>query len=131
MNFLFICKHNRFRSKTAEAIFNKLNKNSENLAKSAGIQMDFSRPYIAENVKKALKDREIESIDEKAREISIADIKWADKIIVAADNVPKEIFPREKTEFWNIPDADEKDAEKIEKITEEIERKVRFLTDRI
>ncbi len=37
MNILFVCKWNRFRSKVAEALFNQLNKNSKNNAKSGGL----------------------------------------------------------------------------------------------
>ena len=37
MKILFICRHNRFRSKIAEAYFNKINKNKNLIAKGAGI----------------------------------------------------------------------------------------------
>ncbi|MBM3234491.1 hypothetical protein FJZ19_05365 [Candidatus Pacearchaeota archaeon] len=127
MKILFVCAHNRFRSKVAEFIFKKLDKKDE--VKSAGIQLDFSRPYVAENVKIALKKREIFEIDEKAREINIYDLEWADRIIIIADNINEEIFPREKTEIWKIGDADEKDMEKIEKIVSEIEEKVKKLIE--
>ena len=100
-------------------------------SRSVGTQIDFLRPYVAENVKKALRKRGIENIDKSAHEINIADIEWADKIVIVADNIDKEIFPREKTEFWDIQDADESEKEKIEKITEEIERKVKVLIDRL
>ena len=36
-NILFVCKHNVFRSKIAEAYFKKVNQNREINAKSAGI----------------------------------------------------------------------------------------------
>ena len=36
-NILFVCKYNRFRSKIAEAYFNKINKNKLVSVKSAGI----------------------------------------------------------------------------------------------
>lgn len=127
MKTLFVCKHNRFRSKVAEAIAKKIDKKNE--YKSAGIQLDFSRPYIAENVKEALRQRGIFETDEQARELNILDLEWADKIIVVADNINKEIFPREKTEIWIIKDADEEDKDKIEIIVDEIGKKVRALLD--
>ena len=37
VNILFICKHNRFRSKVAEAFFKKYNKNSKYEGYSAGL----------------------------------------------------------------------------------------------
>jgi len=46
MKILFVCKHNRFRSKVAEAFFNKLKKNKKIKAESAGLVLDKLRPYI-------------------------------------------------------------------------------------
>ena len=37
IKILFVCKHNMFRSKIAEACFNKLNKNKGFVASSAGL----------------------------------------------------------------------------------------------
>ena len=37
MNILFVCRYNRFRSRTAEAYFKKINKNKKIKVKSAGI----------------------------------------------------------------------------------------------
>jgi len=38
MKILFLCKYNRFRSKVAEAVFNKLNHNNHMSAESAAGQ---------------------------------------------------------------------------------------------
>ena len=37
VNILFVCRYNRFRSRIAEAYFNKINKNKNVKAKSAGL----------------------------------------------------------------------------------------------
>lgn len=128
MKILFVCKHNRFRSKVAEALFRKLNKKDE--VKSAGIFLDIAKQYVCENVKIALKKRGIENIDEKARELNDYDLDWADKIIVVANNVNKNLFPENKTEIWNVGDADENEKEKIEEIVSSIERKLRIFLNK-
>ena len=127
MNILFVCKHNRFRSKVAEALFLIDNKNKSIKAKSAGIVLDFTRPYIADNVKKVLEGKGIKNFDEKIRKINSFDIKWADKIIVVGDNINQGIFPKEKVIMWKIRDADEGDLEMIRKIINQIEEKVESL----
>jgi len=130
MNILFVCKHNRFRSKIAEAILKSLKcKNIE--VKSAGLRKDLIRPYVCENVKIVLKQRGINKIDEAAREINDVDLRWADRIIIVADNVSADIFPKEKTEIWKIGDADESEIEKIKMIAGDIERKVKELVKRV
>ena len=130
MKILFICKHNRFRSKVAEVIFKKLDTRNE--VKSAGIMIDFTRPWIAENVKKIMNEKGYEIKDEQSREINEQDLEWADMIVIVANNIDKDIFKGKtnaEIEKWEITDADEKDEEKIRKIIGEIEGKVSNLLD--
>ncbi len=126
MNILFVCKHNRFRSKVAEAVFKKLNKNKSLNAKSAGISLDLLRPHIAENIKKVLFNKGIKNLDEISRQINKFDVKWADKIIIVSNNIDVDTFPKQKTIVWKIPDADEQDFSKIKKIVSDIEKKVKL-----
>ena len=130
MNFLFVCKHNRFRSKVAEALFKKLAGGSVEV-KSAGVRLDLMRLYVAENVKKALRDKGIDLVDGVPRDINDFDIKWADRIVIVADNVDPEIFPKEKTEVWETEDTDQGNLEMIRKIVDKIEIKVKDLVKRL
>ena len=57
MRILFVCKHNKFRSKVAETIFNKLNKNQGTEAESAGFTLDELRPHVEKNVVKIMKEK--------------------------------------------------------------------------
>ncbi len=128
MKILMVCKHNRFRSKVAEAIALRMGRKNE--YKSAGIRLDLMRPYVCENVKKELATRGILEIDEKSRLVNEFDLRWADKIIIVANNIDKNIFDGRTgaaIEKWNIPDADESDAERIGKIVGKIERMVKML----
>jgi protein-tyrosine-phosphatase len=54
---LFVCKHNRFRSKVAEAIFKKFTANLDVFADSAGLTSDWNHNYVEPAVVKNMKVR--------------------------------------------------------------------------
>ena len=102
----------------AEAVFLHYNKNKNIKAKSAGVALASSGLYVTENVSRIMKDRGTEIKDNKSHNMSEKLIKWADKIIVVADNVDSTIFPDEKLEVWNVTDTSSEDIEGIvERIT--------------
>ena len=118
MNILFICKHNRFRSKIAESIFNKLNKNWSNESKSAGI-IPGSYPLDKTEVQ-AAKELDIK-LERKPRVIEEELLKWSNILIVVADDVPKETCSKyekegRKIEFWDVEDLKVDDKEKAKGI---------------
>ena len=129
MKILFICRHNRFRSKVAEAIFSKLD--CEDEVKGAGAELDFKRLYIAESVKEIMKKRGYVLNEEKSQQVNRFLINWADKIIIVANDVSPEGFPKEKTDVWKIEDTNQEDYEGIERIVGKIEKKVKDLVKRI
>lgn len=101
---LFVCKHNRFRSRTAEAAFNKLNPNKEITAESAGLfqgNYPLSPIQVEEARKLGL------NIEGKPRGISDELLKKISTVIIVADNVPPSIFNEQVKEIltWNIPDV--------------------------
>ncbi len=73
MNVLFVCKHNRFRSKVAEAFAKKYIRGIN--VKSAGVQLDILRPFVAESVHQVLEDKKIKIEDERSRQITEQDIE--------------------------------------------------------
>jgi protein-tyrosine-phosphatase len=103
MKILFVCRHNRFRSKVAEAYFKKTNKNKRIKLVSAGIFK--GRPV----------DKRIISIGKKLG-INISKItnglkeksmKTIDLIVIVADDVPASLF-RDKVKkiiVWKIKDT--------------------------
>ncbi|MEK6873689.1 MAG: hypothetical protein AABW91_02495 [Nanoarchaeota archaeon] len=128
MKVLFICKFNRFRSKVAESIFNKLNKNNKLKAKSAGIIM--GRP-ISKNILEASKEIGY-IIKSKPFGISSNLLIWQDMIIIVADDVPVSLFKDnkkygKKLAIWSIPDTDSNNKKEIQKIIQKIEVKVKNL----
>jgi len=84
---LFICRHNRFRSKVAEALFKKYNKNKNIKAESGGTDPDYL--LVAKNVVKALKEFEIKRVNMYPRKISEKLINNSDIIVIVANNINK------------------------------------------
>ncbi len=132
MKILFLCKHNRFRSKVAEVIFNSLNKSKKIKAESAGIVLDIKRPYIEKNLIKIMKEKGY-YIKGTPRQISKKKIKDYDLIIIVGDNTPLKIFANFKGDLikWNIPDCGASEVKKIASIISQIEAKVKELINNI
>jgi len=130
MRILFVCKHNRFRSKVAEAIFNSLSKNKEDKAISRGVK-NGRQEYVAENTIEVMKGKGYLIEDIKSKLLGDKDIEWADKIVIVADNVSSETFPREKTEIWKVEDCSEFNKPKIKERAGLIEENVKELLQKI
>lgn len=135
-NILFICKHNVFRSKVAEAYFNKINKNKKINADSAGI---IKADIFGEKEKKLInfqrktaKKFGINIVD-GSKSLSVKLLKKQDIIIIVADDVPAYVFnnkfylkPDLKIIKWNIPDVkgEKNDKAIIKKDTIKIIKKI-------
>ena len=106
MNILFICKYNRFRSKVAEAYFNK-NRPEHHKAKSAGIVPGI--PIYKDIIYDCMKS----GIEITGHPIGINHkmLMWSDVIIIISDNIPKYLFLEEikndkkRAIKWSIKDA--------------------------
>jgi len=126
MNLLFVCKHNRFRSKVAEQIFKQLNKNKSIKVKSAGSNPDYYP--VAENVQKALKELGYKSVNKHPKKISKELANWADKIIVVANNVKIE---NKKVRYWKISDTSQDNFTGIQRRVKDIEKRVKKLINQL
>lgn len=130
MNLLFVCKHNRFRSNVAEALFRYYYKGDRIATKSAGLAIDIMRPYVSRNVISVLKEKGISLRDDGAKKIDDFVLKWADKIVIVADNISPDMFrgrefiKGKEVIFWNIPDVSESDIQGITRRVNEIEKRV-------
>ncbi len=124
---LFICKHNVFRSKVAEAYFKKLNKkNCE--SKSAGIITSKTSNPIQRNVSKRIGI----IIKGPSRNASTELLKWADLIILVANDVSPYLFNYDKRHetkliVWKISDVLNNNEQDIEKAIKSIRKKVKSL----
>jgi len=132
MRILFVCKHNRFRSKVAEAIFNKLNKNKNFHAESAGLYLDEERPYIEENIVKVMSKRGYE-VGGKPRKLTKSLMKKFDLIILLlspSDKIRLSNFSEEIIR-WNVLDCSASDIQKLNQIINKIELKIKNLLQKI
>ena len=88
-NILFVCKHNRFRSRIAEEYFKKIKSNKNINVDSAGIIMSNSPlEKLQVNVSEDFGIK----IRVKSKALSVNLIKKQDLIIIVADDVPKILF---------------------------------------
>lgn len=107
MNILFVCKYNRFRSKVAEAYFKKINKNKFIKTDGAGI---FGGWYPLDPIQIKVAKKYNINLKGKPNNLTYQRIKWADLIIISANDVPKRIFKetfvgKRRVIKWWIPDV--------------------------
>jgi protein-tyrosine-phosphatase len=113
-NILFLCKHNVFRSKVAEAYFKKINEDTSLNVSSAGIiNADWLTPIERKIVKRQMKIAKTLGINYKfgSRNLKISLLNKQDIIVIVADDVPN-IFrnqfylkPSLEVIRWKIPDV--------------------------
>jgi protein-tyrosine-phosphatase len=121
INILFVCRYNRFRSRIALAYFNKINKNKNIKAKSAGlIRGNSLNPFTVEIAKEF--DLNIRG---KTQGLSSKLMAWQNVTIIVANDVPPQVFNRnkrygKKVIVWKIKDVNEKDKPAIKKIIKSI-----------
>ena len=128
VNILFMCRVNCFRSKVAEAYFNKINKNPKVKIKSAGIVSGYKQ---SENEIETAKGFGID-IRGTSQGISADLIQWGDILIIVADDVPSKIFDYEKRKgylkklvCWEIRDVKtSKDIKGIKRAIKQVMKKV-------
>ena len=128
MKILFICKHNKFRSKVGEAIFNKLNKNKKITVESAGIIG--SQHQTPKSVINILKEKGYKIKRKDAKRVDSITINNYDMIVIAADNVDPLFFKdsfKGKIIWWKITDCMDTDLEGIKIRVNEIEENVKKL----
>ncbi len=131
-NILFICKYNVFRSRVAEAYFNKINKNPNINAKSAGIIAGGS---MSEKQANAVKKSGI-FLKGNSKGLNTKILRWQNITIIVADNVPPSFFSSnkkygKKVILWRIRDTQDKEGKDIPKIIKKIKKKVEELNKAI
>lgn len=142
LNILFVCKHNIFRSKIAEAYFKKVNKNKKIKVASAGIIKSDTINQIQKKLiklqRKTAKEFGIE-LKEGSKQISSSLLKEQDLVIVVANNISEKMFSDLYTKStlkiirWKIPDVkgDKNDAFLIKDSIKKIIKKVNLLVKKL
>ncbi len=108
MNILFICKFNRYRSKAAEAYFNKINKNKNFKAKSAGL---IKGEPINKKVINVIKKIGVVPKG-KPRGLDREILKWQDIVVLIAKDISASIFKDKrifgkKVIVWKIDEGNQ------------------------
>jgi len=117
---LFVCKHNRFRSRVAEAYFNKI-KPRKNIATRGGGLIVGTYPLDKTELIAAKKLGL--NINGKPQALTMQKIIWADLTIIVANDIPSSLFDYYRKRYkkniiiWQIQDITPgqgvKDAEVI------------------
>lgn len=136
MNILFVCKHNIFRSKVAEAYFNKINKNKKIKASSAGI---IPGRKLVSDQEKVVRSQTLVAkklginIVRNPKGTSVGLLKKQDLIILVSNDIPIKIFNNKdyikKIIQWKIPDVLENNPNAMEKTIRLIIQKVNKLVN--
>ncbi len=131
MRILFVCKHNRFRSRVASAYYNQLKKGNKNKAIGAGIYPN--NDPLDKNEVEISKDFGID-IKGEPRKLNEKMLKWSDLTIIVADDVKlSQIKNHEKYKIvvWKINDTDIGNKKEIKKIIKKIINRVNSLNKRL
>lgn len=125
MNILFVCRHNRFRSQIAESYFNKINKNKNLIAKSAGI---FKGSYPLDKQQCEVAKKLGIKICKRPQAISEHILNWKNIIIAITNDLPEGLFNysthNHKVINWKILDEENQNEKNVEKIIKQIKKKV-------
>jgi len=136
-NILFVCKHNMFRSQIAKAYFNKINRNKNIKAESAGL----IKGYLPLDKQQVSVARKLGiNLQGNPKGLSIDLIKKQNLIIIVADDVSKSLFNcKEYIDFnttkiikWKIIDSFDGDSDfKVREIIKRIMKKVDVLVKQL
>ena len=126
MKILFICKYNVFRSKAAEAYFNKINKNKNITSISRGFIMG----GVLDKTQKRIAKKFGLEIKQKQNPVNLKELIKTDKIIVVGEDIPRIMFDyqlvplKNKVEIWEIKDEQKQNPKKVEMIIKKIIKKI-------
>jgi protein-tyrosine-phosphatase len=127
---LFVCAHNRFRSKVAEYLLKKYTRqnNPDISIESAGTRPDYQP--VASNVIKALKEFGVKTVNVNSRKINQKLIDGSDLIIIVANNVKKRELgdlKHKRVLRWKISDTNQENCLGILTRVKNIDKKVKNL----
>jgi arsenate reductase len=126
VNVLFVCTENAGRSQIAEHLFNAAARDHHR-ARSAGTR---PRDAVYPDVVRVLKSRGVDATGAQPKPLTPDLLRWADRVVTmgCGDECPVTGKP---TEDWELPDVRGASAEGVEKIAEEISRRMARLLDEL
>jgi protein-tyrosine-phosphatase len=129
---LFVCKFNNTRSQISAFLFNKLNKNKEWIADSAGVIGGRASPETLKNLSILKKNHKMKFTKKKTLTQNL--LFSSDRIIIVAEDVPIELFSSQikhgiKVVKWNVKDGwrykDKSQIERLEKVYQDLEKRIK------
>jgi protein-tyrosine-phosphatase len=127
-NILFICRHNRFRSKIAESYFKKINKNKDIKISSSGV---IAGDYPLDKLEVSIAKKFGINMTGKPRPTTTKLLQQQDIVVLVADDVPKALFNydfiKNKIINWKITDEHHNNINHINSIIRQIMGKVEEL----
>ena len=122
---LFVCRYNRFRSRIALAYFNKINKNKNIKARSAGL---IKGKPLNPNTAKIAKMLGLD-ITGNIKGLTSKDLAWQNVTVIVADDVPEQVFDRnkkygKKVIAWKVKDVNYNKKSEVKKAIKSIMIKV-------
>jgi protein-tyrosine-phosphatase len=127
---IFICRHNVFRSRVAEAYFKQINKNKNIEVSSGGLIKGKSFMNLSKNEIIAIKEENIKFISQP-KNLTTNFLAKQNLTIIVANDVPISLFNNKeynkKVVQWKIPDVLDNDKEKSLKTIRLIKNKVQQL----
>lgn len=129
---LFVCKFNNTRSQISAFLFNKLNKNKNWTADSAGVIGGRASPETLKNLSILKKNHNMKFTKKKTLTQNL--LFSSDMIIIVAEDVPIELFSSQikhgiKVVKWNVKDGwrykDKSQIERLEKVYQDLEKRIK------
>ena len=129
---LFVCRHNRFRSKIAEGYFKKINRNRNIKVSSSGVIVG---NYPLDKLEVKIAGKFGIKMSGRPKPTTTKLLHEQDLVILAADDVPKDLFNYDfmkgKLVVWKIADDHYDNANHINSIVKQIMKKVDELNEKI
>lgn len=127
LRILFVCRYNRFRSRVALAYFNKINKNKNIKAKSAGLIKGMKTR--GRGIEIAISKSIGLNIKGKTQGLTSELMKWQNVTVIVANDVPPQVFDRnkeygKKVIVWKIKDISREKGRMEEDVINDIIKKV-------
>ena len=122
---LFVCVHNAGRSQMAEALLERIAGDRVDVRSAGTDPAETINPVVAE----AMSERGIDLSGRTPRRLEDAAVREANVAITMGCGDACPVYPGTRYEDWDLADPSGKSLEEVRAIRDEIERRVRSLTE--
>lgn len=132
MKILFICDGNVARSQEAEIYFNGLKQDVHDVAISAGVNVNVSKP-IDPTVVEVMSEVGINMDNYRRKQLSESFLKDVDIIVSfkPAEELPAYVAERQNVRYWDVPDPRYENIDFHRKVRDNIKTRVKQLINEL